>query len=254
MPRPTKYPQEDIRALILAEARKLFAEEGYERITIRRLAARLGYTPGAIYLYFKSKNELLYELHNEGFRLLHEAKLRQAGVEAADPLERLRQGGLLYIDFALEHPDYYELMFNLPEPRNFMARRDVGQKAPEGGPPAMSDDVEDDVGDDVGDDVAHAPGPVAREDYAMRSYEFLKESLELCVEAGYLRGLDLDVAAFTFWSLVHGLVSLTIRKRVPYPQPPSRELAREAVNMFMRLVEADHFASRVEEQLPRSRA
>ncbi len=204
MARPKKEERQDIRALVLQKAKKLFFEIGYGNITMRRIAREVGCSPAAIYLYFQSKEEILYELHNEGFQLLYQYKLTVAS-GASNAMERLWQGGKMYISFALENPEYYELMFNMPEPRDYLQKLEQSSE--------RSRDV-----------------PV---DYAMRSYQFLKESILACQQEGYLEGIDPDTAAFTFWSLAHGLVSLIIRKRVPYPQPPSQELAEAAIDMFM---------------------
>jgi len=194
---------------VLEKARSLFLQEGFANITLRKIARAIGYTPAAIYIYFQSKDEILYELHNEGFRLLYQYKMRIGETGAASAMDRLRQGGRIYIDFALENPDYYELMFNLPEPRNFMARQPKG--------PA--------------------------EDYAMRSYEFLKTSVQRCKDEGYFQDVDVDTAAFTFWAVVHGMVSLILRKRVPYPQAPTQQLAYDAIEFFGRLIAVERFVS-----------
>ena len=122
MARPKESEREDVRALMLTKAKKLFLEEGYRHITMRRIAKEIGYTPGTIYLYFKNKEEILYELHNEGFKLLYQYKLNIQNTRGSTALERLREGGKMYITFALENPDYYEVMFNMPEPRNHLER------------------------------------------------------------------------------------------------------------------------------------
>jgi AcrR family transcriptional regulator len=221
MVRPKEIDREDIRSLVLEKAKKLFLELGYHKLTIRRLADEIGYTVGTIYLYFKNKDEILYELHNEGFKLLYQYKMRVMEEGESDGLDRLRRGGQIYVDFALEHPDYYELMFNMPEPRNFMEAQKE-RLSGEGQEP---------------------------EDYAMRSYEFLRQGIREYQKEGYLKGVDEDTATFTLWSLVHGLVSLIIRKRIPYPQAPSKELAREALDFFGRLLVSDRFAADTRERL-----
>lgn len=217
MGRPKSNEREDIRNLVLEKAKALFLKEGYTNITIRKIARAIGYTPATIYLYFQSKDEILYELHNEGFRLLYEYKMTIGEPEISSALDRLHKGGKIYIDFALENPDYYELMFNMPEPRNFMAQH------------------------------KHKEG--SADDYAMRSYEFLKKSVQLCKDEGYFRDVDVDTAAFTFWSVVHGMVALIIRKRVPYPQAPTRQLADEAFDFFGKLITSERFASDTRDSL-----
>lgn len=209
MGRPKTNEREDIRSLVLEKAKALFLEEGYANITIRKIARAIGYTPATIYLYFQSKAEILYELHNEGFRLLYEYKMKIGESGDSGAMDRLRKGGKIYIDFALENPDYYELMFNMPEPMNFMAAQRKG----------------------------------AGDDYAMRSYEFLKQSVRMCKDEGYFKDVDVDTAAFTFWSVVHGMVALIIRKRVPYPQLPTRQLAHEAIEFFGRLIAVERFVA-----------
>ncbi|MBU2551435.1 MAG: TetR/AcrR family transcriptional regulator [Proteobacteria bacterium] len=203
MGRPKDSDRRDVRALILEQAKKLFYEQGYGQITIRKIAREIGYSPAAIYLYFQNKDEILYELHNEGFRLLYEYKMRVISDGVEGPEDRLNKGGLMYINFALDNPEYYEVMFNMPEPRDFMDRQ---QKS-----------------GDVGE----------RVDYAMLSYRFLREGVQGLLDAGHFPGVDVDTAAFAFWAFVHGLVSLIIRKRIPYPQAPTRELAHQVMEFFM---------------------
>lgn len=208
MARPKESEREDIRALVLAKAKKLFLEHGYRNITMRKIAEEIGYTPGTIYLYFKSKEEILYELHNEGFKLLYQYKLKMLDSGVSTALDRLAEGGKTYVAFALENPEYYELMFNMPEPRDYMEKL------------KKRTDTSRDV-------------PI---DYAMQSYEFLKQSVQACMDEGYLPGVDVDTATFMFWSMAHGLVSLIIRKRIPYPQEPAYELAEAAIDFFMSLM------------------
>jgi AcrR family transcriptional regulator len=57
-----------LRRQILDAARQMFAEEGYERVSMRRLAARIEYSPTAIYLYFKDKDELFRAICDETSR------------------------------------------------------------------------------------------------------------------------------------------------------------------------------------------
>jgi AcrR family transcriptional regulator len=207
MARPKESERQDIRTLVLEKAKKLFFDIGYGNITMRKIAEEVGCSPAAIYLYFRNKEEILYELHNEGFKLLYQYKLNMAD-RASTALERLWEGGKMYITFALENPEYYEVMFNMPEPRDFL-------------------------------ETLKKSATRSRElpvDYAMRSYGFLKESILVCQENGYLQEIDPDVATFMFWSLGHGLVSLIIRKRVPSPQAPSQELAEAAIDYFMELI------------------
>lgn len=209
MPRPKNAEREDVRVLVLEKAKALFLSIGYHKITMRRIAEEIGYTPGTIYLYFSNKEEILYELHNQGFELLYQYKLKTASAAHSSAFDRLWEGGKTYLAFALDHPDYYELMFNMPEPHHFLSRL---REAESGERRTM-----------------HI-------DYAMRSYEFLKQTIQDCISEGSLPKTDPDVMTFAFWSFVHGVVSLTIRKRIPYPQAASQAFAESAIDFFMHAI------------------
>ena len=199
--------------MILKKAKKLFYEEGYGQITIRKIAKEIGYSPATIYLYFRSKDEILYELHNEGFRLLYQYKMSAIKRGVRDSVDRLNKGGRMYIDFALENPEYYEVMFNMPEPRDFMKNHIEAAREEEGSG-----------------------------DYAMLSYQSLRESTQALKDEGYFPDVDVDTAAFSFWAMVHGAVSLIIRKRIPYPQAPTRRLAYRVLDFYMGSFPKDHKA------------
>ena len=105
--------REEIRARILDAARELFAQEGVESVTMRRIADRIEYSPTAIYFHFRDKESLLSELCACDFRAFAG---RFAGAAAiADPLERLRAAGHAYVEFGLTHPSHYRLMFMTPK-------------------------------------------------------------------------------------------------------------------------------------------
>jgi len=180
-----------MREQILKSAMKLFLREGFEKVTIRRIAEEIEYSPATIYLYFKDKNEILYELHEQGFEELH--KRQQEMFAVKDPLDRLRRHGLAYIAFALEKPEYYDLMFIMRGPARKFKK---GEEWKAG----------------------------------RRSYELLRTNIEDCIAAGYLPGGNLDVAAFSIWSLVHGIVSLIIRERCSmFPQEKLKAIAEGAL-------------------------
>ena len=54
--------KESLRQDILDVAREMFATEGYESVSMRKIADKIEYSPTTIYLYFKDKNELFYAL------------------------------------------------------------------------------------------------------------------------------------------------------------------------------------------------
>lgn len=102
---------ENLRRAILDAARELFATEDYRAVSLRKIAEKIEYSPAAIYRYFSDKEEILFHLIAEGFEML---SARMHALDAvADPVERLRQSGKVYLEFALTQPHYYRLMFQL---------------------------------------------------------------------------------------------------------------------------------------------
>src|SRR5947208_8641755 len=62
--------REAVRRAILDAARDLFVTEGYQNVSIRKIAERIEYSPAALYGYFGSKDDIFFALAEEGFRLL----------------------------------------------------------------------------------------------------------------------------------------------------------------------------------------
>ena len=76
--------REAVRRAILDAARELFVTEGYQNVSIRKIAERIEYSPAAIYGYFPSKDDIFFALAEEGFRLLGDpATVRDAPLEHA---------------------------------------------------------------------------------------------------------------------------------------------------------------------------
>jgi len=98
-----------ITASILSAARDLFIAEGYQSVSIRKIAERIEYSPAAIYSYFASKDDIFLALAGEGFHLLDEKV--NAATTSADPLEHVRQCWWAFYEFSQEQPAYFELMF-----------------------------------------------------------------------------------------------------------------------------------------------
>jgi AcrR family transcriptional regulator len=165
----------ETRGKILEAARRMFVQKGYEGTTMRAIAARIGYTPTAIYHHFKDKDALVAELAGLDFRALAQA-LQQTGT-VGDPLERLEKIGAAYVEFALAHPMQYQFLF--------MTRRPKGSAA--GG-------MQRDPGEDA--------------------YGFLRQTCAAVIATGRLRPEfgDPDELAQMCWGSLHGLVALQIAK------------------------------------------
>ena len=163
-----------LRKEILDAASELFVRDGYENVSMRRIADKIEYSPTTIYLYFKDKSELLEQVCKETFGRLVQ-RLSKIMEQPGDPVERLRRGLLTYIQFGLENPHHYRATFMMLLPEGF---------------------------DDKKLHQEDSPG--------MQAYAFLTRGLADCVKAGKMTALNVELAAQTLWAGVHGITSLLI--------------------------------------------
>jgi AcrR family transcriptional regulator len=101
--------RETTRRAILDAALDLFITHGYGQVSIRNIAARVEYSPGAIYGYFSSKDDIFYALAEEGLRDLGARELADA--PSADPIEDVRAAAWRLYEFSTEQPQYFALVF-----------------------------------------------------------------------------------------------------------------------------------------------
>jgi len=170
MARPALRPDEieSFRARLCETAMRMFADEGYEAVTMRALAEKLGCSHALPYRYFADKKEIFAAVCGLGFERFADA-LERAAAGIDDPEERLRVLARAYFRFALREPHAYRIMFEL---------RESASAAP--------------------------PQYRVKE---IRSWQVLLEAVELAVQAGVLAG-DPEEVAHVFWAGLHGLVSL----------------------------------------------
>lgn len=188
--------KEDLRRAILDAARELFVTEDYKAVTLRRIAEKIDYSPMAIYLYFKDKQDILLHLADEGFALLN-ARLEQ--LDIVDPLDRLRLGGQIYLDFALTQPHYYKIMFQL-------------------------------------EDQALTDASVSRGEMQQRAFAFMRNAVNEAIVQGRLAaGVDGDVMAYAMWANIHGVASLALAGRLSrLPEQKHAALFTTAIEAILR--------------------
>jgi AcrR family transcriptional regulator len=162
------------RQKILDAARRMLVHHGYEGTTMRAIAAKIGYTPTAIYHYFKDKDALVAELSAIDYRAFAQA-IQRTGT-AGDPVDRLAQIGAAYVEFGMTHPMQFQFLF--------MMRRPKGS-------------------------ASSVPGDPDKE-----AYGFLRQTCEEAIATGRLRPefTDPDELAQMAWGSVHGLVALRVAK------------------------------------------
>lgn len=145
----------------------LFAERGYRGVSMRAVASTMGVSAMTPYRYFENKDELFNLIRTEGFRRF--ADRQAAAWDHSSPSTRLLSLKQAYVQFALDEPETYQVMFELRD-------------APEQDTPALDAEQK-------------------------RAYSFLLAGVQEAIDAGRLDG-DPDTVAHLLWAQVHGMVSL----------------------------------------------
>jgi AcrR family transcriptional regulator len=196
--------KDEKRQRILDATGQIILEEGFEKLTLRKLADKLEYSAGTIYLYFKDKNELIFEYCDETFELLLE-EMEGLDNPELDPRVAFRQSGEAYVRFALQNPSAYIVTFNLPPP------------------PGVEGFLEH-----------NTPA-------GMRCYEILRTLIQRCQDSGHFRQQEIEAAAQGVWASVHGLASLLILCHGHYQMPwaSQESIIRSTLDMVERGLSAN---------------
>ncbi|HMJ71067.1 MAG TPA: TetR/AcrR family transcriptional regulator [Cyclobacteriaceae bacterium] len=165
----------EMREMILQSAHKLFIDRGFEEVSIRNIAEAIEYSPATIYLYFKDKNEIFYALHGEAFKRFNTYMAELATIQ--EPFARLIAMGEKYVQFTVDHPQYYEIMFIMDAPMDSDENREEWEEG-------------------------------------NKALASLENILIDCQQAGRFKDQDPRVLAFSIWSYMHGMCSLSLRKRL----------------------------------------
>lgn len=104
--------KEETRNNILDAARKIVKEEGWQGLSLRKIADAIEYTAPIIYEYFANKEAILQELTKQGYLVLNK-DLILAKQSKENPTEQLEAMWLAYWNFAFENKEMYQLMFGV---------------------------------------------------------------------------------------------------------------------------------------------
>jgi len=209
---PAERRRNKIRARILTAAERVFAQEGAEGLSIRRLAENIDYSPAAIYKYFSSKDELVDELKETFFELILENVNRIA--DTATPFaERARDCVATYVRLATEKPHHYAAAF----------AGESSTEAPVDGEPGF--------------DLS----------YKGQAFNVLSGMIGEGVEIGaFRRDLEPALAAKSVWASMHGLAMMIVHiPSFPALKPNQPTLAQDEFILFhadqvIRGLEAHH--------------
>jgi len=168
--------KEEVRREILDAARDLFANEGYEKFSMRKLAQKIEYPTTMIYLYFKDKDDLFFAICEDIAGHVF-ANLTNIETAQSDPLESLRQALLYLIAFGFNNPDGYKVFF-ITNPKVYGTLDEFMEK----------------------------------ESMARNSYLAFREIVKSCIETGQLQEIDVDVLTQVLTIATRGLAALPVYK------------------------------------------
>jgi AcrR family transcriptional regulator len=168
--------KEALRQVILDAARELFVKEGYENVSMRRIADKIEYSPTTIYLYFEDKAALLFAVCEETFAKLAK-RMESISRKSTDPVETLKRGCRAYVEFGLKYPNHYRVTF-INHPDLHLGRENYLREGSMG----------------------------------MRCYSQLRANVEECIKQKRFRHGDLEALTQMMWAGGHGVASLLITK------------------------------------------
>jgi AcrR family transcriptional regulator len=162
--------KEEVRVSILDAAWEMVVTEGWQSFSIRKVADAIEYSVPVIYHHFENKDAILLEFNKKGFELLR-VNLLAAKTGQASPADEIRAMGRAYWNFAFSNKEYYQLMFGLGMPTCDTARKI----------PALGGFM-----------------------------EMITASISGMVEKSKKPSFDPFLKYQSFWSMLHGLVSINM--------------------------------------------
>ena len=186
--------KETLRQEILDAAREMFVQEGYENVSMRKIADRIEYSPTTIYLHFKDKAELFQCICDETFAKLARKLETLRHKSGTDPLVFLREGMRAYVEIGLKHPNHYTVafIFNPGVSEDYPYEGSIGEKA----------------------------------------FNYLRMAVAHCVEQGKLRSVNVDATAQALWAAIHGVTSLLIVHK-DFPFVPKARLVDQVIDTMI---------------------
>ena len=185
--------KEEFRASILEAAWLQVSSDGWQSLSIRKIADAIEYSVPVIYNHFENKEAILLEFTKEGFQKLAEA-LQKVKVQHKDPAVQLEAIANAYWDFAFDHKEYYQLMFGLGIP----ACERVNQIA------------------------------------EMKNMTTIMVSaIQETIAASTNKEADFYLKYHTYFSILHGLVSIQMIQKDGKPAEENRRILQDAISGFI---------------------
>lgn len=172
------YHHGDLKNALIKAGTEILASKGLGGLSLRQVARQAGVSHAAPYAHFKDKQALIAAISTEGFKQLYSQIESVKKTHQAEPETLLIETAWSYVQFALNEPDRFKLMFS-----------SVLEK-------------ENDYPDFV--------------EISQDNFQQLVEIVEICQQANVLKSGDSDLIALSVWGTVHGFVSLLLEGQISH--------------------------------------
>ncbi len=177
---------------IIECARDIYLQQGYNNFSMRKVAACAGISATAIYRHFPDKESLLFNILLTGFRLFA-SYLKRCETEAT-PFQRLQKSSHEYMDFALQNPGFYEMMFMTST--QMTGLKNLNQKGAE---------------------------------EMQATYLYHHQLVVNC----HFKTQNTDQLAAALWAFVHGMVSLYLVEKLPLSEEEFKTMFSSQINNYL---------------------
>jgi AcrR family transcriptional regulator len=178
MSKKNTYHHGDLKNALIKAGTEILAKNGVGGLSLRQVAQKAGVSHTAPYAHFADKQALIAAISTEGFRQLYEQVVTVTGRYENDPARQLLETAWTYVQFAMNDPDQFKIMFS-----------SVLEKEKE-----YPDFVE----------------------MSQRGFRQVVAIVESCQEAGVLQDGPGELTAISIWSAVHGLIALLLEGQIPH--------------------------------------
>ncbi|MGF6444336.1 TetR/AcrR family transcriptional regulator [Paraburkholderia youngii] len=217
-----------LRERILDAARRIVVREGFDALSMRKIADAIEYSPATLYLHFASRDDIARALCEEGYAQLLATFVPL--VQIADPAERLKALGRAYVAFGVQHPETYRLIFM--EDPSYTGAALGGAAAGAGKDGGNGDDASANAG--TGGSTASRSN--ADDDPGDAALHIMIDALDELRAAGRLSAsvasMESAVWAEALWASLHGIVALNLTCPV-FPSAPLETLVGVTLDAWL---------------------
>ncbi|PTR01635.1 TetR family transcriptional regulator [Mucilaginibacter yixingensis] len=186
--------KEEVRNEIIKAAWEMVKKDGWQSLSIRKIADAIEYSVPVIYDHFENKEAILLEFGRIGFNKLN-TRLETAKAEHTDPAAQIRAMANAYWDFASAYTELYQLIF--------------------------------------GTGVARCEGEECSAEFS-RVYDIMIEPIETLMQQNGLTDVQPCLKFHTLWSFMHGLISIKLNGNSPVDPELDKLVWEDAITGYIR--------------------